>query len=165
MEYFFEAFKKLYRLNNKVRLIVLSFPSGMERVMLSKDISSHPGTIFLPPVEYEKLADILQVADLWVGRFKYDAEGDTAFSTCGVEAMACGKPIITYDNFENTRVIKDGVNGLLVPGEDVSAIVNKIKPFLKEDGKKKLEMMGLAARKTVSREFSNKKLLKWIENN
>lgn len=165
MEYFFEAFKKLYKLNNKVRLVVLSFPSGMEKVTLGEDISSHPGMIFLPPVKYKKLADILQIADLWVGRFKYDIEGDTAFSTCGVEAMACGKPIITYDNFENTRVIKDGVNGLLVPGEDVSAIVNRIKPLLNENGKKKLEMMGLAARKTVFREFSNKKLLKWIENN
>ncbi len=162
MEYFFKAFKKLYKANKNVRLIVLSFPNGMERNVLDKDIINHPGIIFLPPVQYEKLVDLLQVADLWVGRFKYDKEGDTAFSTCGVEAMACGKPIITYNNIENSRVIKDGVNGLLVPGENVDAIVNKIKPYLNQSGMKTLKTMGELARKTAIKEFDNRKLLSWI---
>lgn len=47
-----------------------------------------------------------------------------AFGNVAIEALACGVPVITYDRGGPAEIVRDGVTGFVVPGDDVSAVVD-----------------------------------------
>jgi L-malate glycosyltransferase len=49
-----------------------------------------------------------------------------------LEAMACGAVVISTDNEGSLEVIRDGVNGLIVPKSDFGAFVEKIRLILSD---------------------------------
>jgi len=56
-----------------------------------------------------------------------NAEG---FSLPVLEAMACGAVVISTDTYGGLELIKDGINGLIVPKGDVDAFVEKVRVVL-----------------------------------
>ena len=74
-----------------------------------------------------------------------------------LEAMAMAKPIIATNIDGITEQITDGVNGILVPPKDPSALAKGVIRVLNN---KELAMtMGLSARKKVEQEFSVEKMV------
>jgi len=70
-----------------------------------------------------------------------------------LEAAACGRPIVTTDSAGCNEIVKDGVNGILVPVRDVDALAKALEKLILD---KQLRIkMGLAGREIVVREFSN----------
>ncbi len=47
-----------------------------------------------------------------------------------LEAMACGRPIITTDTNGCRETVKDGFNGYLVPVKDIGSLVDKMEMFI-----------------------------------
>jgi glycosyltransferase involved in cell wall biosynthesis len=78
-----------------------------------------------------------------------------------LEAAACGLPLVATD-IEGCRVVvRDGVNGFLVPVKDPYALADAIETLIKKPELRR--QMGIASRKLVEAEFDERIILnKWL---
>lgn len=79
---------------------------------------------------------------------------------CIMEAMAAGKPLIATNIRGNRDLVKNGVNGYLVPINDVSATVEAIKKLVQD--KELRTKMGNEGRKII-KDYSIDKVLKEMD--
>lgn len=108
----------------------------------------HRGIRFIGPVNYESLVELYCAADIFVNPTIIPE----AFGMVNVEAMACEKPVIATRIGAIPEVVKDGKTGILVPPNDVDAIVNAIS-YLMEDTNL-ARKMGASGRNRVLRFFT-----------
>jgi len=73
------------------------------------------------------------------------------FGKAMIEAMACGKPVIATNVGGSTEIIRDGVNGILVPPANPRAIASAIQQMKSEGERRK---MGQEARAVAVKDFS-----------
>ena len=73
-----------------------------------------------------------------------------------LEAMATGRPLIVADAVGCREVVKDGVNGFLVPPQDPGAIAAAMMRLIEEPGLK--ERMGAESRKMAENVFDVRKV-------
>lgn len=73
----------------------------------------------------------------------------------GLEAMACGVPVVASDVGGVRQWLQQGVNGLLVPPKDASALAQAVEHLLTVP--ERLLSMGQAGIETVRRDFSPEK--------
>jgi len=71
------------------------------------------------------------------------------------EALACGTPVIATGGGED--LIKDGVNGILAPGNDPKKLADALKKLL--ENKELREKYGREARRTIEQYFSWKSVI------
>lgn len=69
-----------------------------------------------------------------------------------IEAAACGRPIVTCDVPGCREVVRHGVNGLLVPARDATALADALAQLLRDPARRMA--MGLRARQIAVEEFS-----------
>jgi glycosyltransferase involved in cell wall biosynthesis len=69
---------------------------------------------FLGKISEEDKFAALRASDLFVSTSQHEG-----FGLVYLEAMACGLPVICYDHGGQTDFLKDGLNGRLVPRNDV----------------------------------------------
>ena len=74
-----------------------------------------------------------------------------------VEAAACGRAIVTTDVPGCREVVRDGVNGLLVPVRDAAALAEAIGQLLDDPARRRA--MGAAGRVLMEREFSEERVV------
>ena len=79
-----------------------------------------------------------------------------------LEAMAAGLPVVATDVGGNPEVIKNGVNGFLVPSKDPNALAEKIAAVL--SNRDISRSMGNEGRKTFEAKFTLARMLKEYEN-
>ncbi len=79
-----------------------------------------------------------------------------------LEAIACGKAVVATKTGGNPEQVQDGLNGLLVPTEDSTAMANAIVTLLKNDSQR--NQMGRAGRIKAQKEFSIEKNIAAIES-
>lgn len=84
-----------------------------------------------------------------------------AMSVVILEAMAAGKPIVATRVGENTRIIEDGVDGLLVNPKDVHGMARAIGRLI-DDASLRVEL-GRAARAKVERRFTVQQMTRAYE--
>jgi len=63
------------------------------------------------------------------------------------EAMICGLPVIVSDGCGARTLVKEGINGFVVPSGNSAAIYEKINWFI--ENKSKISIMGKASEKTI----------------
>jgi glycosyltransferase involved in cell wall biosynthesis len=73
------------------------------------------------------------------------------FGKAMIEAMACGKPVIATNVGGSTEIIRDGVDGILVPPASPKAMASAIQQMKNEDERRK---MGQEARAVAVKSFS-----------
>jgi len=74
------------------------------------------------------------------------------FGRVVIEGMAVGKPVVATAAGGVLDIIEDGINGLLVPCKDSSAIAKAVLELLSD--REKARRMGLAARRRVEEKFT-----------
>jgi rhamnosyl/mannosyltransferase len=81
-----------------------------------------------------------------------------AFGIAQLEAMACGKPVVSSDLPTGVRLVnQDGVTGMLVPPGDPDAVVRALNELLEDDALR--TDLGKAARLRVEQEFSAERMI------
>lgn len=79
----------------------------------------------------ENAATYLSSLDVFVS-----ASHAESFGLAIVEALACGAPVVSTATAGATEIIKDGVNGLIVPIDDAPAIAEAIGALLENAGQR-----------------------------
>lgn len=74
-----------------------------------------------------------------------------------IEAAACGRPIVTTDVPGCREVVRDGVEGLLVPARDARALADAIAALAADPERR--ARMGAAARARAEAEFGNERVI------
>ncbi|MBF0107182.1 MAG: glycosyltransferase family 4 protein, partial [Deltaproteobacteria bacterium] len=74
-----------------------------------------------------------------------------------LEAASCGRSIVATDVPGCREIVKDGVNGLLVPPRNTHALADAIKALIEDPDRRKV--MGQMGREIAAREFSDKMVI------
>lgn len=85
--------------------------------------------------------DIFTLPSLWEG-----------LPLTAIEAMAAARPVVLTDVGGNSELVQTGVNGMIVPPDDVDALATTLVELL-NDAQRRTEM-GRAARQRVQHDFS-----------
>jgi len=83
------------------------------------------------------------------------ASMEEGFSNSLAEAMALGKPVFVTDVGGTAELIEEGKNGMFIPMGDPIGMAKKIEQHLFDT--QLMQQLGLAARETAEREFSDEK--------
>lgn len=102
------------------------------------------GRVRLPGLLHQPYAALKQ-ADLFVLSSRHEGFGNAL-----VEAMACGLPVISTDCWAiSPGIVQDGVDGLLVPAEDVPALTAALRTLMSDPARR--QQLGQAAAETAKR--------------
>jgi glycosyltransferase involved in cell wall biosynthesis len=82
----------------------------------------------------EEKANLLASCDVFCSPSPYETLGRTV-----VEAMASGIPVVTVDSGAVSDYIIDGVNGYLVPPNDVEKLANTLQKVLQSDNQEMIQ--------------------------
>ncbi len=112
-----EAFRRLAMKRPNVRMVVAG--DGRERGAVNRlPAEIRARVLLLGSVSNERLPGYHAAADVYLG----PALGGESFGIVLVEAMAAGLPVVASRIRGYTEVIRDGVDGLLVPPGDPGAL-------------------------------------------
>lgn len=123
-----EAMNLILKDGNNFRLLILGKGEDHSKLeKLAKDLGISRNVMFLGfqsnPFKYISRSLVFVLSSLWEG-----------FGNVIIEAMACGVPVVsTRCPSGPDEIINDGVNGLLVPSEDVDALAKVILRLLKDE--------------------------------
>jgi glycosyltransferase involved in cell wall biosynthesis len=131
-------------------LIVGDGPLRKELEDLSKERGIRDNVIFAG--FRSDIKEILSAVDLLVVPSLLEG-----FPMVTLEAMAMAKPIVATRIDGITEQISDGVDGILVPPKDPSALTEAVIKVLNDQ--ELARSMGMSARKKVEREFSIEKMV------
>lgn len=117
---------------------------------LSKEIGVEEKVVFLPPVKEEELPVYYYACNIFVLPSVFSNE---AFGIVQLEAMACGKPVIsTYLSTGVSFVNQDKKTGLVVPPGDVNALAEAINKLV--NNPELSEKYGKCAQERITKEFT-----------
>ena len=146
-----QVFARIHKSHQDWKLIILGTGQLLDElkqmsIRLGIDKSVHiPGRV-------ENPFSIFSRCDLFVLSSRYEG-----FPNALLEAMACGLPVISYDCHSGPgEMIKDNVNGLLVPPNDLDDLEDAIKRLINDD--KLRASLGREAMKVQDR-FSLEKVM------
>jgi phosphatidyl-myo-inositol dimannoside synthase len=116
----------------------------LERLVAERRLGDH--VTFAGGVSDEHLLDHYAIADIFLMPHRELASGDTeGFGVVFLEANACGVPVVAGMVGGATDAVQDGVNGLTVNGDDVSAIAQAVVRILEDAAlRERLRAGGLA---------------------
>jgi phosphatidylinositol alpha 1,6-mannosyltransferase len=121
------AFGQLKMDDTNVTLIIAGDgPSNIVQ-QLKHQASSIPDVHFTGFVDGEQRSQFLASADLYCSPAAYETFGRTP-----IEAMASGTPVVTVNSGGVAEYIQNGVNGYLVPPQDVEALRQTLTQVLHE---------------------------------
>jgi len=154
LKYLLEAYKRL-GLKDSELILIGGMADGKDILERYKELYH-----YIPFVSHEELGRFYQDADVFVFPSLLDS-----FAMTVIEAMACGTPVIVSENTGAKDVVREGVDGFIVPIMDVDALQEKILFFYKN--RDKIEEMGRNARTQAEKyswEIYRKRVRETIHN-
>jgi glycosyltransferase involved in cell wall biosynthesis len=125
--YLVESFKEIKIKNKKLKMYGIMSQDGNEyfkNVDLSDDIE------ILSTVKFEDLKYIYSMSDVLVQPSLFDG-----FSNVVPQALTCGCPVITTSNTGASDIVKNEINGYVVPIMDSNAITISLNKIYQEKNK------------------------------
>jgi len=149
-----EALSLLRRTGAPVHLIMAGdgpLRDSLEALAIRLDCA--PAVTFLGAVDNERVRSLMGDADAFALPCRTDAQGDRdGIPVVLMEAMACGRPVVSGDLPAIRELIVDGETGRLVPGGDVAALAHALDDLRVDPGA--CVRLGGAGRDRVVQEFS-----------
>jgi glycosyltransferase involved in cell wall biosynthesis len=139
-------------------LIGLLVGDGPERGRLEQEVKRlglEANLIFLG--HQECVADFIRLFDVAVLSSKY-REGCSNFI---MEAMYCGKPVVTTDVGGSAELVVNGVTGWVVEKENPKALASAIKKLLRDSQLR--QQMGVSGRRRIEKEFMIEQMVRRTE--
>ena len=154
LEYLIEAMK-----NIEVNLVIIGQGSEKKNLEIKiKNLKLENKIFFLPFQPENELVNYYRTCSVFVLPSIFKSE---AFGLVLIEAMACGKPVISTELGTGTSFSnQDGITGFVVPPKNSQALAQAIKKIL--ENKKMAQELGQNASKRVSEELSLEKMLEKI---
>jgi len=109
----------------------------------------------LDKIKQEDLINYYNASDIYVS-----SSCSESFGKVLIEAMTCGLPVVATDTTGSKEIIKDGVNGFLVPIGDSEALSRKILYLLNNPDKAK--EIGKAGKQMIIEKFNQEKIIEKI---
>jgi len=149
VNYFIESAKYLTGTIKKPKYLIVGGGYPEERQKMENFIKSNAidNVIFAGSVNNSEMLDYYQASDIVILPSLMEAT-----SISGLEAMACGKPLIGTTVGGIPELISNEKNGYLIPPRDPKAIYDKIKVLV--DDQEKLKSFSMGSRSIVVKKFS-----------
>ena len=144
IRYLSDAFTRIAQLFPEAELTCVGTGAPREVVLREFSEAHHDRVRVLPRVDSDELSGELERADLFL--FPSLSEG---FSGALLEAMAAGLPVITTPAGAAPDLLRNGVNGLMVPAADAVALADAAARLIPDAASR--ELLGKAARQTAER--------------
>lgn len=155
---YLEACKILKHRNGNIRCLLVGPFDTNPTALSEKDLQSY---IDEGIVEYfgeqKDVLPYLEKCSLFVLPSYHEGTPKTV-----LEAMACGRTVITTDAPGCRETVEDGVNGYLVKVKDIEGLVEKILSIV--DNRELLSAMGREGRKIAEEKYDVKKINNKIKN-
>lgn len=152
--YLIKAAPAVLNKNKNVNFVVIGEGDrrkGLED--LAKKLNVYEKFRFPGWADYEKLAHYYNLGDVFILPSVRDEEGNLDDQSVSVvEAMACGKPIVTTDFPGYKIVVEDGGNGFLIKEENSKEIADGLIKLLAS--RELRERMGRRSRDLIIEKFS-----------
>jgi glycosyltransferase involved in cell wall biosynthesis len=103
---------------------------------------------FVGAVAHSLVPEMLRGLDVYVAASRLDSE---SFGVAVVEASACGIPVVVTDVDGLSEVVEQGRTGIVVPREDVSALVLALKSLILNASLRR--RLGKSGRASVQRRY------------
>ncbi len=125
--------------------------------MLANDLGIASKTTFKPWTDKKSLADIYGGADIFLLPSR-----DEGMSNVLLEAMAAGLPVIGTTVPGTTEVIRDQIDGVIVPPENIDTLAAAVAELIQDERRR--EILGRAARARVESTYSwSKSAAQWAD--
>ena len=147
VDYLIRAIAKVVKTGLKARLTIVGDGQQKEElIMLARKLGISRNVVFEGFVLHSTMPQYYKRCDV----FCFPTLGEP-FGKAIIEAMACGKPVIATNVGGSTEIIRNGVDGILVPPASPKAIASAIQQMKNEDERRK---MGQEARAVAVKNFS-----------
>jgi glycosyltransferase involved in cell wall biosynthesis len=147
VDYLIRAMADVVKSGLKARLTIVGDGQQKGELMtLAGKLGISRSVVFEGFVPYTSMLQYYERCDL----FCFPTLGEP-FGKAIVEAMACGKPVIASDVGGSTEIVRNGIDGILVPPASPKAIASAIQRMKNEDERRR---MGQEARTVAVKDFS-----------
>ena len=119
---------------------------------LVKELGLEEKVIFAGKVTHKEVKYFMNGCDIFLSLYDYSNLGNPV-----LEALVCGKSVVTIDDGSTTDVLKNGYNAILVPKESLEQELPKVLIELLENDERRRVLEHNA------RDFAEKHLLSWTE--
>lgn len=154
--YLLRAFEAVYKKHPETYLLIVG--DGVERAHLKNQIhryTSKNNIAFLG--RRTDVPELLKISNLFVLPTLFEGQSNAI-----MEAMASGLPVVTTDIPENRTLIRNNVNGILIPTENSIALIDTIQRIMSNTEINK--QLSKEAKKTIGDSFLLKKTVTKWEN-
>lgn len=132
-------------------VIVGDGPKRQELEEMVRELSLESHVQFMGMIEHNKVCDMLGIADVFLQTNDSSCLGNTL-----LEAMVCGRAIVTWDVGTTRDVIADDENGCLMPDAEPRTIARTVIALAKDSKRRKRLAKG-------TRRFAEEHLQSWDE--
>lgn len=149
VNYFVESAKYFNAGQRKPKYLIVGggYPEEREKMQTFIKKNQIDNVVFAGSVSNNEILHYYQASDIVVLPSLMEAT-----SISGLEAMACGLPIVGTELGGIPALVKDGENGFLIPPRDPKAIFLKVKELMEDD--KKVMSFSAQSRLFAERDFS-----------
>jgi rhamnosyl/mannosyltransferase len=155
---YYKGLDVLIRAMARVRGRLLIAGQGPQQVSLqalTRALGLTDRISFLGEVPESERRRLLHACDVFV---LPSIDRSEAFGIAQLEAMACGKPVVSSDLPTGVRLVNQaGVTGTLIPPSDPDALVGALNQLLEDDALR--AGLGKAARLRVEQEFTAERMI------
>lgn len=133
--------------------IVGTGPDEARLKKLAEDLSVRDSVIFAGVLSDGEVAEAYATSTVYAGLSRTDKSIDAeGFGISFLEASASGIPIVAGDSGGVRSAVRDGETGVIVPPEDVNAVVSALRAYLSDSSRR--EQTGEIGRSLVETYFN-----------